>query len=133
MAINFRIMDDDWGVASQTVDARYRWNINDKSYLEPHLRYYTQEAADFYRTVLFAGDPLPEFASADHRLADFDATTVGFKYGRRLERGEFSIRLEYYEQSANSSPGSAIGDLVNYDLVPPLTAVIAQFGYKFRF
>jgi hypothetical protein len=133
LALNVRYMDDDWGVNSQTVEARYRWNINEKSYLEPHLRYYTQDAADFYRTVLFAGDPLPEFASADHRLSQFDAYTVGFKYGRKLEHGEFSVRLEYYEQSAEPSPGSAVGDLVNYDLVPPLTAVIAQFGYKFRF
>ena len=132
-ALSYRFMDDDWGVTSQTAEARYRWNINEKSYLEPQLRYYTQGAADFYRTVLFAGDPQPEFASADHRLADFDAYTVGFKYGHRTDRGEWSVRLEYYEQSADASPGSAVGDLVNYDLVPPLTAVIAQFGYKFRF
>ena len=54
-ALNFRFMDDDWGVQSQTAEARYRWNINDRSYLEPHLRWYTQSAADFYRTVLFDG------------------------------------------------------------------------------
>jgi hypothetical protein len=133
MAINFRVMDDDWGVTSQTVDARYRWNINDRSYLEPHLRYYVQGAADFYRTALFDGDPLPEFASADSRLADMDAYTAGVKYGHRTDRGEFSVRLEYYNQDGDASPGSSVGDLVNYDLVPPLTAVIAQFGYKFRF
>lgn len=133
MAINFRVMDDDWGVTSQTVDARYRWNINDRSYLEPHLRYYVQSAADFYRTALFDGDPLPEFASADSRLADMDAYTAGVKYGHRTDRGEFSVRLEYYNQDGDASPGSSVGDLVNYDLVPPLTAVIAQFGYKFRF
>jgi len=133
MAINFRLMDDDWGVQSQTVDARYRWNINDDSYLEPHLRYYTQSAADFYRTVLFQGDPQPDFASADHRLADMGAYTAGFKYGRRTQRGEFSIRLEYYRQEGDPSPGSAVGDLASFELVPPLTAIIAQFGYKFRF
>ena len=133
MAINFRLMDDDWGVQSQTVDARYRWNINDDSYLEPHLRYYTQSAADFYRTVLFQGDPQPDFASADHRLADMGAYTAGFKYGRRTQRGEFSIRLEYYRQEGDPSPGSAVGDLASFELVPPLTPIIAQFGYKFRF
>jgi hypothetical protein len=133
MAVSFRLMDDDWGVTSQTVEARYRWNRTANDYIEPHLRYYTQSAADFYRTVLFAGAPLPEHASADYRLADSDAYTVGFKYGHRTERGEFSVRLEYYRQAGDASPGSAVGDLVNFDLVPPLTAVIAQFGYKFRF
>ena len=50
-------MDDDWGVTSQTLDARYHWNFSPNSYLEPHVRYYTQSAADFYRTVMFADDP----------------------------------------------------------------------------
>jgi hypothetical protein len=132
-AVSARYMTDDWGIDSQTVDARYRWNINERSYLEPHLRWYTQSAADFYRTALFAGQPLPQFASADYRLADSDAYTVGLKYGRRTERGEFSVRLEYYHQTADPLPGSAVGDLANFELVPPLDAVIAQFGYKFRF
>jgi hypothetical protein len=132
-ALNFRFMDDDWGVQSQTAEARYRWNINDRSYLEPHLRWYTQSAADFYRTVLFAGDAVPEFATADYRLADLDAYTIGAKYGLRTDRGEFSLRLEYYQQSPTESPGSAVGDLAGFDLTPDMKAVIVQFGYKFDF
>jgi Protein of unknown function (DUF3570) len=133
MAINFRLMDDDWGVTSQTVDARYRWNMNADSYLEPHLRYYKQGEADFYRTVLFDGAPLPEHASADYRLADSEAFTAGVKYGHRTARGEWSVRLEYYQQTAEPSAGSVVGDLINHDLIPDLTAVIVQFGYKFSF
>lgn len=133
MALNYRVMDDDWGVTSQTAELRYRWNISDNNYLEPHIRYYKQSAADFYQTVLFAGEPLPPFASADYRLADNQTYTAGFKFGHRTEHGEYSVRLEYYRQTADPSPGSAVGDLVNYDLVPPLNAVIAQFGYKFSF
>lgn len=133
MAVSFRLMDDDWGVTSQTVDARYRWNLNADSYVEPHLRYYKQGEADFYRTVLFDGAPLPEYASADYRLADSEAFTAGVKYGHRTERGEWSVRLEYYQQTAEPSPGSAVGDLANHDLIPDLNAVIVQFGYKFRF
>ncbi len=132
-AINFRFMDDDWGVQSQTAEARYRWNINDRSYLEPHLRWYTQTAADFYRTVLFAGDALPEFASADYRLADLDAYTIGAKYGLRTDHGEFSVRLEYYQQSPTESPGAAVGDLAGFDITPDTKAVIVQFGYQFDF
>jgi hypothetical protein len=133
MAVSYRLMDDDWGITSHTVDTRYRWNINEDSYLEPHFRYYKQDAADFYRTVLFNGDELPQFASADHRLADSEAYTIGFKYGRRTRRGEFSVRLEYYRQTAEPSPGSAVGALAGFELVPPLNAVIAQFGCKFSF
>ncbi len=133
MAMSFRYMTDDWGIESQTAEARYRWNINDRSYLEPHLRYYTQTAADFYRTVLFAGDALPAFASADYRLADLNAYTVGIKYGHQTERGEFAVRLEYYRQEGTPSPGSAVGELANYQLIPQLAAAIVQFDYRFRF
>lgn len=133
VALNYRFMDDDWGIQSHTVEARYRWNISDNSYLEPHLRYYQQDAADFYHTVLFAGDAVPQFASADYRLADNKTWTAGIKYGHRTERGEYSVRLEYYQQTADPSPGSEVGDLAAFDLVPKLKAVIAQFGYKFRF
>lgn len=133
MALNLRYMTDDWGVRSETAEARYRWNINEHSYLEPHLRYYTQTAADFYRTVLFAGEPLPAFASADYRLGDLDAYTVGAKYGHLTDRGEFTVRLEYYQQDGTPSPGSAVGELANYELILPMSAAILQFGYRFKF
>jgi hypothetical protein len=132
MAVNVRLMTDDWGVDSETVEARYRWNINERNYLEPQVRWYSQSAADFYRTVLFDGDALPRYASADYRLADLDAWTVGAKFGHRTDHGEFSVRLAYYRQEADPSAGAAVGDLAAFDLVPPLDAVIAQFGYKFR-
>ena len=133
-SLGARYMTDDWGIDSQTVDARYRWNINENSYLEPQLRWYTQGAADFYRTVLFDGDPLPDYASADTRLADMDAYTVGAKFGHRTEHGEWSVRLEYYRQEPNPSPEALVGDLAGFDeLILPMSAVIAQFGYRFKF
>ncbi len=133
MAFSLRYMTDDWGVTSETLETRYRWNISERSYLEPHLRYYTQTAADFYRTVLFAGNPLPAAASADYRLADLDAYTVGAKFGHLTDRGEFSVRLEYYRQESTPSPGSDVGQLANYELILPTSAAILQFGYRFRF
>jgi len=134
LALSARYMTDDWGIESQTVEARYRWNINGDSYLEPQLRWYTQTAADFYKTVLFDGTPLPDYASADTRLADMDAYTIGAKYGHRTGNGEWSVRLEYYRQEPNPSPDALVGDLAGFDeLILPMTAVIAQFGYRFKF
>ena len=99
-------MTDDWGVLSHTVDARYRLELGGKgNYLEPQPRYYRQGAADFYRTALFTNATLPAFASADYRLAENNAVTAGVKYGRRTRAGEFSVRLEYYRQTAKASPG----------------------------
>jgi len=129
---SYRYMTDDWGVDSQTVELRYRWGFGGSRYLQPHVRFYQQTAADFYRTVLFAGTPLPEFASADHRLGELDGITVGVKYGQTTSRGsEWSARVEYYTQSGTASAGSAVGSLAAFDLYPDLNALIAQFSYKF--
>jgi hypothetical protein len=134
LSVGARYMTDDWDIDSQTIDARYRWNISENSYLEPQLRWYTQSAADFYRTVLFDRAPLPDYASADTRLADMDAYTIGAKYGHRTKRGEWSVRLEYYRQEPDPSPDALVGDLAGFDeLILPMSAVIAQFGYRFNF
>lgn len=129
--ISYRYMTDDWDIDSHTVDVHYRLNFDRGSYLQPHVRFYSQTAAGFYQTVLFDGTPLPPYATADYRLSEFDGVTVGFKYGRPTRRGEMSGRLELYQQSGTASPGSNVGNLQNYDLNPGLDAIIVQFSYSF--
>ena len=36
-------MTDDWEIESSTVDVRYRWDLGSSSYLEPHIRFYSQD------------------------------------------------------------------------------------------
>ena len=128
----YRYMTDDWGIDSNTVEARLRWPLGD-GYIEPQLRYYTQSAADFYRASLAGGAALPRFASADFRLGDFDATTIGVKYGHGTASGnEWSIRAEYYQQNGTVPSEQIIGNQANREQYPDLSAVIVQFGYRFR-
>jgi hypothetical protein len=119
------------GTSTRTIEARYP-QLRRLALFAAHVRFYQQTAADFYSTVLFAGAPLPRYATADHRLGEFDGLTVGLKYGQATARGsEWSARIEYYTQSGNASPGAAVGALANLDLYPDLNALIAQFSYKF--
>jgi hypothetical protein len=128
---SYRFMTDDWGIDSHTLELRYRWRF-DSFYLQPHLRYYTQGEADFYRVVLFDGDPIPQEASADYRLGEFDGTTFGLKYGRPMGEGrEWGLRVEYYEQSGRSPPEGEVGALRAFDLYPTVDAIIVQAGYRF--
>jgi hypothetical protein len=129
--ISYRYMTDDWDIDSHTIDLHYRWNLNSGSYFQPHLRFYSQTAAGFYRTVLFDGAALPVFATADYRLSEFDAVTIGVKFGKPTSRGEISGRLEFYQQTGKASPGSQVGTLQSFDLNPELNAIIAQFSYNF--
>jgi len=120
---SYRYMTDDWDVVSHTTDLRYRWDLPAASYIEPHVRFYTQSAAEFYRVALLDGDPLPAYASADYRLGEFDAVTIGVKYGRLLANGnEWNARLESY---------TTTGSGANSDVYPDLTAVIFQMSYNF--
>ncbi|OUS26093.1 hypothetical protein A9Q99_19140 [Gammaproteobacteria bacterium 45_16_T64] len=118
---SWRFMSDDWGVDSHTLDLRYRWNFSANSYLEPHFRYYTQSAANFYREDISSTEVLPQVVSADYRLGGLEATTAGIKWATKLDKQhEFNIRVELYEQS---------GDTAAADL----SALITQLGYTFYF
>ena len=132
--VSYRYMTDDWEIDSHTVDLRYRWPIGESAYLEPHVRFYTQTAAEFYAPSLVDGLALPEYASADYRLADFDATTIGLKYGWKTGNGnDVSMRLELYQQSGNIPTDSLIGNQLARDNYPDLNAIILQFSYRFGF
>jgi hypothetical protein len=128
---SYRYMTDDWGVDSQTVELHYRFNFAAGKYLQPHVRFYSQSAADFYHTVLFAGRPLPGFASADYRLGKLDTVTLGIKLGMKTRKGEISTRLELYRQTGTPEPGAGVGALAGLDLYPNMSAVIVQLGYRF--
>ncbi|HEY6645394.1 DUF3570 domain-containing protein [Povalibacter sp.] len=130
--VAYRFMTDDWGIDSSTAEARVRWPIGADSYIEPQLRYYTQNEADFYRASLVNGQALPQYASADFRLGDFDATTVGVKFGHRTASGnEWSTRVEYYQQSGQVPGDQIIGNQARREQYPDLRAVVVQFGYRF--
>ncbi len=130
--LSYRYMTDDWEIESHTVDLHFRWPLSDNSYVEPHLRYYTQTAADFYRLSLIDGEPLPEYASADHRLGEFDAVTAGLKFGWKTHGGnDMHVRIELYTQSGKLSTDQLIGNQVDRDNNPDLNAIIFQFGYQF--
>jgi hypothetical protein len=130
---SYRFMTDDWGIDSNTAELKMRWPMGDASFIEPQLRYYTQSEADFYRSSLVTGEPLPTYASADFRLGSFDAVTVGLKYGRRTSSGnEWSTRIEYYQQSGEIPREQIIGNQAGREQYPDLSAVIIQFGYAFK-
>jgi hypothetical protein len=134
VAVSLRGYEDDWGIKSLTAELRYRYQITQDYYLEPHLRYYTQGAADFFHYYLVGGEPIPQYASADTRLAKFQAHTYGLKFGMPLNEGsEFNIRLEYYDQHGNGSPSYAIGQLRQQNLFPDLSAVTLLLGYSCAF
>jgi Protein of unknown function (DUF3570) len=131
---SLRAYQDDWGIKSLTADLRYRWQMGPDYYLEPHLRYYMQGAADFFHYYLTEGQAIPQYASADTRLAKFHAQTYGAKMGMALNAtSELNLRVEYYDQHGNGSPAGAIGQLQQQNLFPDLKAYTVLLGYTVSF
>jgi len=136
MGTSYRFMSDDWGISSHTIDLHYHWSLSNNSfYLEPHFRYYKQSKANFYKRYLTvteynSGNPIFTNASADERLGDMNAITLGMKYGWKMtDDQEVSARLEYYVQSHSGNSG--IGKLASQNLYPDNKAVLLQVQYSF--
>ena len=135
-----RYMTDSWGIHSVTAQIHLRWLLpGGDQYIEPSVRWYRQNAADFFHPWLEQSAPLPADVSADFRLAAFHALTYGLKYGCKLtdhlgrfgrESSEFNIRLEYYEQTLRGNP-AAPPALNGLDLYPKLQAFLLQVGFSY--
>ena len=131
LRLSYRYFWDDWGIKSNTLDIEYRFELWNNFYLQPHYRYYTQTAADFYRHSLRDNEPTPDYVSADLRLAEFVGKTIGIKLGIDFSNSsKFSVRLEKYKQTGEARPDDAIGIQQNYDLFPTLEATIVQVSFS---
>ncbi|VAW53413.1 hypothetical protein MNBD_GAMMA05-355 [hydrothermal vent metagenome] len=132
--LSYRFFTDDWGIDSHTLDFRYRYELNSTQYIQPHIRYYTQSAADFYRHDLVQGTDIDasgnvnvDYASSDYRIGAFDSMTYGLSYGKKLsENSEFTIRAEFMQQKIDTSNVPRAGEET-----PDLDAIILQAGYSF--
>jgi len=130
--ISYRYYWDEWNIKSNTLDMKYRIKLEQRFFIQPHLRIYGQSSADFYRYNLNTSETLPEYASADLRLGEFDAYTVGFKYGKAYSEGRsHTIGVEYYTQRGESHPDTAVGLQRQQDLYPALNTLIFTWNYSY--
>lgn len=120
--LSHRYYWDDWGIKSNTFDLKYRHELEDSVYVQPHLRYYSQLPADFFHFGLIQGAPLPSFVSSDERLGPLRTATVGATLGFSLPNtpGEWSIRAEYIRQFGKGHPAEVVGVQREFDLFPPV-------------
>ena len=128
--LSYRLYKDDWGTLSHTLDTSYRFQVTPRHFLEPHLRYYRQGAADFYRTSLPSDQNLPN-VSADYRLADLRTYTVGLTWGFDLgDRRQLRFGAEYYRQQAD--PSQIIGVQHNQTLIEDTKVFMVRMGYAIQ-
>lgn len=128
---SYRYLWDNWDVKSHTFDVRYHIPL-EGAYIEPHVRYYQQQAAEFYQPFLLDGEPTPENISADYRVGEMNGLTLGVKYAMELEGdSELAFRLEFFQQTPTNPGFETPGVLADVELFESVSAVVAQISYSF--
>lgn len=121
----YRFFSDSWGIDAHTFEADWVQPVGTGWMITPRVRYYFQNAADFYVPYLLSLQSvndidrakLPAYFSSDQRLSAFGALSGGVTIEKRLGRG---IRLfgdfEYYtHQGGLKWGGGGAGDFTNFN------------------
>lgn len=131
--IDARYYHDSWGIHSITGDVSLQIPLWRHFYIQPEYHYYRQSAANFFRYYLLDGEA-PQYASADGRLAKFNARTYGVKLGYELSRNsELYLMAEDYKQSGVSHLAGAPGDLANENFFSGVHARSIMLGFSYKF
>lgn len=130
--VSYRYSTDDWEINSHTLESRIHIPSKLTSYWQPHIRIYQQSAAEFYAPFILSQNETPNYVSADYRIGDLNAITLGLKYGDQTQAGNpYSIRLEYYYQTSEDSGHARPGVLQQQNLYPSVSAIVVQYNYRF--
>ncbi len=124
--LDYRFVDDDWSIQSHMIELAWYQSLGRDWRLVPSLRYYRQQAADFYAPFFL--DPAGDYASSDYRLSAYGAWSGRLNLRKRFGAWEFSVGAERYRSSSAYGPGSeqrAAPGLVSY------SRLYAGFDYGF--
>lgn len=130
--LSYRYYWDDWGVVAHTADLKLRHDFDAERFIQPHVRYYHQGAADFFHYSLRNGAPLPKYASSDYRLGILTTATLGATYGFALPSlpGQVTVRGEYIRQWGAGFPSGAYGVQKTFNLAPPVNIGTVMVGWS---
>jgi hypothetical protein len=123
--INYRFFHDDWGIDAHTFEADWGQPLGHGWTITPRIRYYSQEAADFYVPFLisrqafaqFDHSLLPANFTSDHRLSGYGALSGGVTVEKRLGKAiSIETGFEYYtHQGGLKLGGGGEGGYADFD------------------
>jgi hypothetical protein len=115
--LGYRFYSDDWGIDAHTFESSWGQPLGKGWTVTPWVRYYSQEAAEFYQpflstrqafqqkfdenfnTIGIPYDPkkLPDNFSSDHRLSGYGALSGGLIVSKEFAKGvSLEAGFEYY-------------------------------------
>lgn len=124
---DYHFAADDWGIHAHTFEADWVQPVGNGWTITPRVRYYSQNAADFYSPYLVINQrnlgnansykQLPANYSSDQRLSGYGALSGGVSISKKFARGiTFETGFEYYSHSGSLMiGGGGEGDYSNFD------------------
>lgn len=115
--LSYRYYADTWNIKAHTLTLEYVQSLGAGWTLTPQMRFYSQNAARFYRDVNAASptritvppdyEPGVTELSFDQRLSAFGARTIGLKVAKQINADwQVDVKLERYEQRSGWHVGS---------------------------
>jgi hypothetical protein len=154
---SYRFFHDDWGINAHTFEADWGQPVGGGWTITPRIRYYSQDAADFYQPFLISKqayqnvdfdpetgeitftkfDPrlLPADFSSDHRLSGYGALSGGVTVEKEFARGvSLEAGFEYYtHQSDLQLGGEGREDYTDFDYWTVNAALKVDLAAPFNF
>lgn len=103
---DYRYYSDDWGIRAHTLEVGWQQALDDRWSIRPALRYYTQDAADFYSPTV-TRPPAPVHSS-DQRLGSFGGLSPSLRVILRVD-DKLTVEgtLGYVQNAANFHLGGS--------------------------
>ena len=106
---DYRYFRDDWGIRAHTLEVGWQQALSERWSLRPAIRYYTQDAADFYSPLLTR--PPAAIHSSDQRLASFGGLSPSLRAILRVhDRLTVEATLGYVHNARNLHLGGGGSD-----------------------
>ncbi len=84
--ISSMLYEDDWGVSSHTLNVALHQYVTNPVTVRYRYRWYTQNAADFYREEYTEPNGVDGYQTGDYRLSSFSAHLLGARVAWQLGR-----------------------------------------------
>ncbi|MEP7069521.1 MAG: porin [Usitatibacter sp.] len=103
---DYRYYRDDWGIRAHTLELAWQHALSERWSVRPALRYYTQDAADFYSPTV--PRPRPAILSSDQRLGAWGGVSPSLRVAAKLDDGvTVEGTLGYVHNARNLHLGGA--------------------------
>ncbi len=107
--LGYRYFRDTWDITAHTVDFTYSQYLGERWLTDFYLRYYTQDAADFYSNNFAVAR---NYMARDKELSTFDNYSVGAKVSYRIfdeysrfNNGTINLSAEYIDYEYDDYSG----------------------------